>query len=315
MGASSSTLSQADFNKMLAASGGGSCQCDLSQVKADISSNTDQINSLSTNSISDTVISEMNKDGPIKTNITKQITDTVQQNYVKSSDLNSLISQQDGKIVIGTSDSKGVQIASGDLTVTGDVNTTGNVVGSFLVASGTADWGACDGLLNTYPQGSVYMGGGQDNQDPKYVMLGMCSRVGDKIRHVHVPKGNDDASNPPSKDSIPSQDSILAIQNESVTCSDMTVDSITASGDVTATGKIQGDSLTSTTKGITINGGGMNVNGGGITVSAGDIQVTGTVNGTTLRAGNGTTTGNMYTAYLEVPQIITTGTVSATNCC
>ena len=79
IGASSSTLSQNDFNKMLAASGqASSCQCDLSQVKADISSNTDQIKGLSANGISDTVISEMNKAGPIKDNITKQITETVQ---------------------------------------------------------------------------------------------------------------------------------------------------------------------------------------------------------------------------------------------
>ena len=114
MGASSSTLSQADFNKMLEASGkadGGGCQCDLSEMKADISTNKEQINGLSTNGISDTVISEMNKAGPIKDNITKQITETVQQNYVKSSDLNSLISQQDDKIIIG-SGAKSVQLGS-----------------------------------------------------------------------------------------------------------------------------------------------------------------------------------------------------------
>ena len=68
MGSSSSTLSQNDFNKMLSASGqiNSGCQCDLSEVKANISSNTDQIKGLSANGISDTVISEMNKAGPIK---------------------------------------------------------------------------------------------------------------------------------------------------------------------------------------------------------------------------------------------------------
>ena len=141
MGSSSSTLSQADFNKMLSASGQikSGCQCDLSEVKANISSNTDQIKGLSANGISDTVISEMNKAGPIKDDITKQITDIVQQNYVKSSDLQSLITKDgDGNIVIGQDGATSVQFGSTQKPLAlaaGDVTSSGKVTASSVEAS------------------------------------------------------------------------------------------------------------------------------------------------------------------------------------
>lgn len=168
MGSSSSTLSQDDFDKMLEASSAYGCKCVLSDMKADISTNKADINAnlqqikgLSSDGISETVISVMNKPGSdVQQAITKQVNDTVQQYYVKSSDLQSLISQNDGNIIIG-SEAKSVQFggdAKSPLSLTGisDLTAQGTIQGTSLT-DGTASLtaGAATGITNLTASGTI----------------------------------------------------------------------------------------------------------------------------------------------------------------